>query len=203
MSKIKICGLRRSEDIAYANELKPDYIGFIFFEKSKRAVSDAQAMRLRKQLDASIPAVGVFVDDDPKHILALAHAKTIDLIQLHGNEDEDYILALKKQTQLPILKAFVIQSQDDIEQAKISSADYILLDSGQGSGKTFAWKLIKNIDRPYFLAGGLDASNIRKAIDSLHPYALDLSSSVEIEGYKDYDLMKEVIQRTRRGDEHD
>ena len=190
---IKMCGLSRPEDIEAANELLPDYIGFVFWEKSRRYVSDEAAAELKGKLDKRIKAVGVFLDDDISHIKKLLEDGVIDMIQLHGHEDEEYIKSLRQMTQKTIIQAFVIHDRDDFKKAEKSSADYILLDSGTGSGETFDWELLKNAERPYFLAGGLNPKNVSEAVARLHPYAVDVSSGIETDGYKDPDKMKSFM----------
>ncbi|WP_370850997.1 phosphoribosylanthranilate isomerase [Megasphaera sp.] len=196
MVKVKFCGLKRPCDIAWANELQPDYAGFVFAGK-KRRVSDDQAAALRRELDPSIPAVGVFVDDTPEHIESLVRAGTIQLVQLHGGEDEAYIESLRRQVQVSIIKAFSIARKDDVEKARRSPADYVLLDHGKGgTGEAFDWALLAQIDREYFLAGGLNPDNAEMAA-ALGPYALDVSSGIETDGVKDKEKMKLFMARVR------
>ena len=193
MTKIKFCGLSRTCDIDFANEIMPDYAGFVFYEKSRRNVSFEQAEKLKKILNPEIKTVGVFVNETPEKILSFS--SVFDLIQLHGNEDKFYIEKLKNLTGKKIIKAFKIKDTGDVEAALKSSADYIMFDSGQGTGKNFDWDLIKNVnqqsaaDRPYFLAGGLGVENVKDAIKSLNPFAVDVSSGIEINGFKDKSKM--------------
>lgn len=201
MTNIKLCGLSRLVDIEIVNELKPEYIGFIFVPQSKRYVSIAEASVLKKELDKKIKAVGVFVDEDIDIILDCINLGIIDMVQLHGHEDENTILKLKALGQRPIIKAFKIESQNDCLEAEKSSADYILLDSGSGSGKVFDWELIKDIKREYFLAGGLDVENVEKAIRVLKPYAVDVSSGLETDGLKDKLKMEAFVYNVRKVEE--
>lgn len=197
MTKIKICGLSRKEDIAFANRLLPEYIGFVFAEKSVRRVSKETASLLKSELDGKITAVGVFVNSPSDEIAALVSEGTISAVQLHGSESEEYIQKLRRQISAPIIKAFKISSRDDIEKALASPADFILLDGQEpGSGNAFDWSLIKNANRPFFLAGGLCAENIDGAL-RLNPYCVDVSSGVESGGIKDFDKMKEFVLRVR------
>lgn len=198
MTKIKFCGLKRIEDIKYANELKPDYIGFVFAPGRKRTVDGETAKELKNLLDPNIKAVGVFVDEDINVVTKLLKDGIIDIAQLHGSEDEEYIKSLRAICDKPIIKAFTIVSKDDIKKANESTADYILLDSGKGSGVTFNWDLIKEVNRPYFLAGGLDCDNVENALSSLTPYAVDVSSGIETDGFKDFDKMCRFAQLTER-----
>ena len=200
MTKIKFCGLTRTGDIEAANELKPDYIGFVFWPKSKRAVTAGQAKTLKAKLDPSIKAVGVFVDEDMEAVKSLLDGGIIDIAQLHGHEDEDYITGLKEASGKPVIKAFKIRSEDDIRKAEASPADLVLLDAGMGDGVTFDWSLIKNAGRPYFLAGGLDPDNAADAVRTLHPYALDVSSGIETDGLKDTNKMAAFAASVRKED---
>lgn len=199
MTEIKMCGLSRLCDIEYANEVKPEYIGFVFAEKSKRYVSPEKALELRKNLDRKIIPVGVFVNSQPEFIAGLVKNKIIDMIQLHGAEDDNYIESLRQLVDVPVIKAFVIKSPHDIQKAEKSSADYILLDSGLGSGKTFDHSII-DIKRPYFLAGGLTPENVGDIVDRLKPFAVDTSSSLETDGYKDLNKMRAFADALRRKD---
>ena len=120
----------------------------------------------------------------------------IKIAQLHGNEPDELILRLQD-TGINVIRAFQVKSGEDIEKAEISPADLVLLDSGQGSGETFDWSLIKQISRPYFLAGGLDPRNVRQAVDELHPFAVDVSSGIETNGVKDCNTMMEFAYAVR------
>ena len=198
-TKIKFCGLKRIEDIRVVNELKPDFIGFVFWEKSKRNVSGEEAIELGKALLPGIKKVGVFVDEEPEKVAALLADGVIDIAQLHGHEDEEYIGRLRTLSgNAPVIKAFVIKGVDDIQMARLSSADYLLLDSGKGTGQTFNWELIKEaqFDKPYFLAGGLGTENVADAIKELKPYAVDVSSGIETDGVKDPEKMRLFITRS-------
>lgn len=194
MTKIKLCGLRRECDIMYVNELLPDYIGFIFAEKSKRFVSVKEAEKLGKKLDERIIPVGVFVDAPIDFIASIVDREIIRAVQLHGKEDNQYIKELRKKVDCTILKAFRIDSESDVKAAAESLADYVLLDSGAGTGETFDWSLINNIKRDYFLAGGLTPENVSEAIKTLHPFGVDASSSLEKDGYKDKDKMEAFVK---------
>ena len=200
MTKIKMCGLSRLCDIEYANEVKPEFIGFVFAEKSRRYVAPEKAYELRQKLDSRIIPVGVFVDADIDFIAELVNSRTIDIVQLHGSEDESYIKNLRKLVNVPIIQAFRIQKISDTEKAELSAADYVLLDSGKGSGKTFDHSLIENIKRPYFLAGGLTPENVGEISRRLEPYAVDASSSLETDGYKDINKMRAFADALGRKD---
>ena len=181
--KLKFCGLTRKADIEAANETKPDFIGFVFAE-SRRHVSDRDAARLKEHLDPKIKAVGVFVNDEPEHIAALVRDEVIDIIQL------------RKLTSAPIVYAVRVETHRDIEQADTLPVDYLLLDTYVkhaygGSGKTFDWSLIGEVNHPYFLAGGLNETNVQRAAQT-GAYALDLSSGIETDGVKNMDKMRRV-----------
>lgn len=193
MTKIKLCGLTRITDVQTANHLKPDYIGFVFAPKSKRYIKPECAAELKTILDPDIAAVGVFVNETPEVIAALLNQNIIDLAQLHGTEDELYIQQLRLLTTKPLIKAFKIKNKTDLEAAKNSSADHILLDAGAGDGQTFDWDILKSFTRPYFLAGGLNPSNVDEAIKKLSPYAVDVSSGIETAGFKDAAKMKSFV----------
>lgn len=199
-TKIKICGLRRREDILAVNEAKPDYCGFIIeFPSSFRSVTADEVRELVKELDPEIRPVGVFVNAPMELVRTLLDDGTLALAQLHGQEDESYIRELKTYTDKLIIKAFSIKTAEDIEKALQSPADYILLDQGSGgTGKTFDWSLIPEIERPFFLAGGIGALNMKQAICEIRPYAVDLSSSVETEKWKDPKKIRQVVDIVRR-----
>lgn len=197
LTKVKICGLSRECDIEYANRLKPDYIGYVFWQRSRRYVTREQAEALTRRLDGAITPVGVFVDEGPELVSRLANDGTIKLIQLHGHENEEYLREIKSMTDAPIIKAFKIRGDEDIEKANTFPSDYILLDNGYGTGQTFDWSFVRGIKRPFFLAGGVNADNVRDAIDKLSPYAVDISSGVETDGYKDFDKMLHFINKVR------
>ena len=203
MTRIKLCGLTRPEDIEAANSLKPDYIGFVFAEKSKRYISPEKAAELKKLLNPKIKAVGVFVNESINNVAELLNAGVIDIAQLHGSEDNKYINTLKKLSGKPVIKAYQVKSDNDISKARNSIADYVLLDSGKGSGQRFNWELIKSINRPYFLAGGLDTENILSAVRSLSPFAVDVSSGIETNGVKDKEKMTVFVNAVRKEDKNE
>lgn len=198
-TRIKICGLTRPEDIQAVNEAKPDFCGFIVeFPKSRRNVTVDQLRKLREKLDENILPAGVFVNAPVELPAQLLNEGTIALAQLHGQEDEEYITRLKGMTDQLLIKAFSIKIEEDVEQALRSGADYILLDQGAGgTGETFDWNLVPSIKRPWFLAGGLGCDNLETAIQRLHPWAVDLSSSVETDGHKDPDKIVKAVQTVR------
>ena len=198
MTKVKLCGLSRIEEIEAANELKPEYIGFVFAPKSRRYVAPEAAAELKKQLSTEIQAVGVFVNEAVEKIAGLLNDDIIDIAQLHGDEDEAYIRRLRQLSGKPIIKAFQVKSEKEIADARQCPADYILLDSGAGTGTVFDWNILKKIDRPYFLAGGLSAGNVGKAVKELHPFAVDVSSGIETDRRKDKDKMAAFVAAVRK-----
>lgn len=249
MTKIKFCGMMCEADIKAANEIKPDFVGFVFAPKSKRCVSRSSAEKLKSMLDPSIKAVGVFVDAPVADVAQLVRDNVIDVIQLHGSENECFVEELKNELnglssgsllnqsrnnhlgQVPIIKACRANSAQDIKETIEFPCDYLLFDNGPGgTGKNFDWAPLKetmrpsnfedpleskasrcklqklanngcdfgNPFRPYFLAGGLDAQNVAKAISELHPYAVDVSSGIETEGTKDIQKMKAFAAAVRK-----
>ena len=214
MQKIKLCGMMKPWDIEYANRVKPDFVGFIF-ANTRRKISAAQAKQFREALDAEIPAVGVFVNEDISVITSLVQNGCIDLIQLHGEEDADYIRRLREVCDVPVIKAVKVQTVEQIRQAAALPVDYLLLDTYRkgvlgGTGEAFDWELLREakaaagdtaegelFGKPYFLAGGLHAGNLREAA-ALGSYGLDVSSGIETDGSKDFTKMVEVMELVRK-----
>jgi phosphoribosylanthranilate isomerase len=198
MTKIKMCGMMRPKDVINACELGVDYIGFILSEGFRRTVVLGTFCELESYAHGyDVQKVGVFVNEPIDNICGY-YAEMLDLIQLHGNEDDRYIAELRRRTGKPVIKAFKIHSAEDVIAAEKSNADYILLDSGTGTGKTFDHSLIVGVKRPYFLAGGLTAENVGKAIEKLAPYAVDASSCLEKNGEKDYNRMCDFANAVRK-----
>lgn len=214
MQKIKLCGMMKPCDIEYANRVKPDFVGFIF-ANTRRKISAAQAKQFREALDAEIPAVGVFVNEDISVIVSLVQDGCIDMIQLHGEEDADYIRRLREVCDVPVIKAVKVQTVEQIRQAAALPVDYLLLDTYRkgvlgGTGEAFDWELLREakiaagdtaegelFGKPYFLAGGLHAGNLREAA-ALGSYGLDVSSGIETDGSKDFTKMVEVMELVRK-----
>ncbi len=212
---VKICGLRRPEDAQAANDLKPDLAGFILSPGFRRSIDMEQARILRQILSPEIRTVGVFVDAPYDYILQAAEGGCINLIQLHGKEDDAYIAELTAMTDLPVIKAFRISEKKDLEAAAASAAHWVLLDNGTGTGKTFDWDLLEEFlqeDADYnrnslfpgghhwLLAGGLSAENVGTAIGRFHPTSVDVSSKVETDGIKDPDKMAAFVAAARTGE---
>ena len=207
MTRVKICGLSRPEDIFQANKLKPAYIGFVFYPKSKRAVTQSQAALLKAMLDKEIKAVGVFVNADIAFIEKLAQLRIIDLVQLHGDEDSLYIQELRKRVYIPIIKAIRVQGEESLQNLRNYPVDFFLFDTykpGQygGTGERFNLELEGvTIPKPYFIAGGLDASNVAQVIaENPHAYAVDVSGGVEdsATGLKDAQKMVDFVAQVKQ-----
>ena len=199
--KIKLCGLTRPCDIEAVNELQPDYVGFVFAKKSRRYVSPEKAEELKAILAPGIQAVVVYVNEELEQIVSLLEAGTIDVAQLHGQEGEREIRRLREFTDHLLIQAFRIDTEQDVERANASTADYVLLDSGAGgTGTVFDWDLLQAIRRPYFLAGGLDTENLGTVKAKLNPYGIDVSSGIETDGYKDKEKMTAFVAAARKED---
>ncbi|MGL5042712.1 MAG: phosphoribosylanthranilate isomerase [Culicoidibacterales bacterium] len=199
MVKIKICGLKTEQDIVYANKVKPNYIGFVF-APSKRQVTIDQAILLKAHLNPQILAVGVFVNQPISFIGQAIKAKTIDIVQLHGDEDDKYMSELQEQYSITVIQANRVAQISDIKK---TTAEYQLFDTKVedaygGSGQIFDWSILANCQGPFFVAGGLCYTNIRQAIEVTRPYAVDVSSGVEVDGQKDLQLMKQFVEIIRR-----
>ena len=198
MTKIKFCGMRRPEDIEAANEILPDFIGFILAPKFWRYVPLDTVKNLASMADPKIKRVGVFVDNPESDVLEALKSGAVDMAQLHGGEDKEYIKKIQRAASKPVIKAFKITCAEDIKKASESPADLILLDAGTGTGERFDWSLIKNIGRDFILAGGLNSENVREAVERFHPYAVDLSSGIETDKVKDPSKMRAVAEAVRQ-----
>ena len=198
MSKVKICGLSREEDIRIANRVLPDFIGFVF-APSRRRIDATTAVTLKKKVDPRMEVVGVFVNEDIEKIAELYRNKTIDWVQLHGDEDDEYIKRLKNLCGCRVIKAIGVS---DTLPVLPSEPDYLLFDTlsnGRGgTGKAFDWNVLKNYrGLPYFLAGGLNSGNVSSAISSLSPFCIDVSSGVEIDGIKNEKKVDDFVRLVR------
>ncbi len=201
MTKIKLCGMFRFQDIDYVNEAKPDYCGFIVEVPSSHRNVSIQTLRcLRARLDPNILPVGVFVNAPQEQIISLVRDGTISLVQLHGTEDEKYISALRQEIFVPIIQAFRVAGPEDVLLAEQSNADHILLDNGSGgTGQRFDWTNIQGLRRPYILAGGLNPQNISEALKQLHPWGIDLSGGLETNRLKDREKILAAVHAVREG----
>ena len=216
MVHVKFCGIRRPEDIEEVNRLQPDFAGFVF-AKSKRQVSAELAAELKRKLEPKIKTVAVLVNMPVEEAVALANSGIVDLLQLHGDEDAAYIAALRKLTGAKIIKALRLRSGEPAVNAGLlaeaSQADYYLFDTFipeayGGTGKTFSLSLLNSlsIDKPFFLAGGLDAGNVAEIIGKvrgdakllLYFYGVDVSGGIETDGYKDAVKMEAFMKAIRR-----
>lgn len=196
MTKIKICGLVRPEDAAAANRAMPDWVGLVF-DKGRHFVTDRRAENIRSILDPAIPAVGVFVKEDPDRIISLVRRGIIQYVQLHGGESEEYLLHLKNKLCCPFIRAVSVKETADILQWKNSAADFLLLDHGKGgTGKSFNWSKIPPLEKPWFMAGGIGVCNLETAL-SYHPYGVDISSGAETNGIKDAEKMERLVKMVR------
>lgn len=187
MAKLKICGLKRVEDIEYVNELKPDYIGFILSEGFKRSIDFKTAQMLKNNLSPDIKAVGVFVNEDKEYIDKFIKNNIIDTVQLHGNEEPEFC----KGFDVPVIKCFNPKTFNRINEY---DTDYFLFDSGMGTGEKFDWRILPECEKPFFLAGGINKDNLKRALDEVNPFGIDLSSAVERNGFKDYNKIKEIAE---------
>lgn len=204
MVKVKICGIKTLQDVEFVNRQKPDFTGFVFYLLSKRYVSLITARSLKAKLNKKIKSIGVFVNAPPEEIAAAAELGIIDLVQLHGDETNAYIAELRKICTLPVIKAVRVKEEADIKKAAFYNCDYFLFDtystaSYGGTGRQFDMQLLKGvkINKPYFLAGGLNAGNVRSALKGLKPYAVDVSGGVESGGSKDEIKIKNFIKQVK------
>lgn len=202
--KLKFCGIRRSEDVDFANETSPDYIGFIFYEKSKRFISPELAGQLKARLDTGIKTVGVFVDIPAERLAEFSYAA--DIFQLHGDENKEYVDKVRQIfSEKEIWKAVRLRNVSDIERAAEANADKYVLDAFSedygGTGKRIDKELlseaVNRLDKPIFIAGGIGADNICETVRSFKPFGIDLSSSIETDGFKDLSKMKNITEILR------
>ena len=203
--KVKMCGISQIETIPAVVEAKPDYMGLVF-APSKRQVTVAQAKTLVEELhkgyakkyssdteqdkDDTIKTVGVFVNETVDNLVTIANEANLDAVQLHGDEDEAFIQSLKERTNVEVWKAVQIQSAADAEAWIDSSADMLLFDAYHkdergGTGEVFDWSCLDAFERPFMLAGGIDSTNVARAIRTVRPYGIDISSGIETNGEKD------------------
>lgn len=203
--KIKLCGIRRLEDIEYVNEFKPDYVGFILSEGFRRSVGLGTFCELKSYLDKNIKTVGVFVNE-PLECILKYYAEELDVIQLHGDETVEYLQNLKNKVKCNVWRAVRVKSAEDIISADNMGADLLLLDSFSvkeygGTGKTADWSIINsvNIKTPFFLAGGLNKNNLCEAVSMVKPYGIDISGGIETDGFKDREKIKNIMKLIRSG----
>lgn len=199
MTKIKICGLKCENDILYVNKLKPDYVGFVF-AKSKRQVNKYLAKELINKLDKNIKTVGVFLNNPANTVKEIAEFCKLDIIQLHGDESPEHCSLFDRE----VWKAFRVKDEENLKDLVLYNTNGYLLDTYikgvyGGTGEAFNWSLASRASKDKFiiLAGGLSSQNIERAIDTVSPAVVDVSSSVETNGYKDFDKMKKFIEKVR------
>lgn len=202
--RIKMCGLRKPDEIIYANECLPDYIGFVFAE-SRRKVSGEEAKKLGEQLDPLVKKVGVFVNEPLRSLISISEEAGLDIIQLHGDEDDEYIREVRHKTGKEIWKAVRVRTAKDIQAAQELPTDKLLLDSFSeesygGTGKVMDFAVLDQaeIRKPYFIAGGLTVDNLPVILRNTEPYGIDISSGIETGGVKDREKMRKVIQLCKR-----
>lgn len=198
-TELKICGLSRLEDVIAVNRHGADYAGFVFFKKSKRYIDPYQAGELIELLRSDIKSVGVFMDEPLDSVISAARLSGVEMIQLHGHESDEYVEYVKRTLGRPVIKAYKASEEGALAKAAASNADYVMIDSGAGSGKKFDWSILKDFKRDYFLAGGLDPESVGEAIRMLEPFAVDVSSGVETDGIKDEKKIAEFIKAVRYG----
>ena len=186
------------EDIETVNHLLPDFVGFVFAE-SRRKVDVKTVVRLKHHLDSRIETVGVFVNENIDTVTKFYRDRTIDIVQLHGDEDDEYIRRLKENCDCRVIKAVGI---GDTLPTLPTVPDYLLFDTLSvqrgGGGKTFDWNILKEYTGiPFFLAGGLSIENVTDAIHLLDPFCVDVSSGVETNGIKDAEKMGKFVDFVR------
>ena len=211
MTKVKICGLKTLADINIVNRYLPEYVGFVF-AKTKRFVTDEQALIMRKMLDKRIQAVGVFVDEPLEHVVRLCDTGAINIVQLHGDETDTYIQKLKEKTDTSVIKAVRVQSAPQVIENISVEADFMLFDTYNkgapgGTGERFPLEILeKSLSdmaaqgrkiKPFFLAGGLDCENVAEVIGRTECFAVDVSTGVETDGVKDERKIKQFIEKVR------
>ena len=198
MAKVKICGISHEAEINIMNELRPDYVGFALYGKSRRFIAPEQAGYLRAKLRPGIKAVGVFKNASLESVALSVETANLDMVQLHGDETGEYIAALREYVRCPIIRTFRIASAMDADKAMYSTADYVMLDGGE-AGKAFNWAMIgASRRRRFFLKGGLTPENVDMALGiSPAPYALDVSTGVECNRLKDYRKVMKFLLAVR------
>ena len=197
--RIKICGLMRPQDIDMVNEVCPDIAGFILASGRRRTVTPEQMRELTGRLKPEIRSAAVFLDQDIRWIADLAAEGLMDIIQLHGHEGNEEIRYLRSRTDKTVIKAFRIDTAEDIRRAEDSEADLVLLDHGVGgTGQAWDWSLLTGMKRPFILAGGLDPENVQEAVRKTQPFGVDVSSGVETDGCKDREKILRFVRAVRQ-----
>lgn len=197
--EIKICGLISEKDIFAVNKFGADYAGFVFFKKSKRYVDPYKARELIENLRTDVKSVGVFMNEPLDSLIFAVRVSGVEIVQLHGHESDEYVDYVRRVLGRPVIKAYKASEEGALEKAAKSNADYVMIDSGAGTGTTFDWSILNSFHRDYFLAGGLDPDNVGEAIDLLQPFAVDVSSGVETDGVKDMVKIEKFINAVKHG----
>lgn len=206
MTRIKICGITNKIDAVEAALLKIDMLGFVFYPKSKRYLTQDAARDIANEIPESVLKVGVFVDEDRRKVLDIAQDLSLDVLQFHGDEKPDYCASFGGSYRT--IKAFRIKDKKSLKSVNDYMTDYYLFDtynktSEGGTGKVFDWKVLRDFEvlKPFFLSGGLTPDNVETAVKEIAPYGVDVSSGVEsAPGKKDIALLKRFVERVRRLD---
>lgn len=201
-TRVKLCGMFRQEDIEAVNQVRPDFVGFVVdFPRSHRSVTVQQLADLAPRVTQGIKRVGVFVNEPVEVVASLYEQGLIHVAQLHGTEDERYLASLRAACPVPTIQAFKVRTAQDVARAQASTANLVLLDNGQGTGKTFDWSLLEGVGRPFMLAGGLGPHNVAEAIAAVSPsvWGVDMSSGIETCGRKDLTKMAAAVAAVRGG----
>ena len=193
MTMVKLCGMRTEKDVAEAVRAGADLIGMVLTPGFRRSVPLGLAVKMARLVPRNVITVGVFVDSPAEEVISTSRILGLGMVQFHGREDDQYMAYIREALRVPVIKSFVIYDEQDIEEAERSTADYVLLDSGKGSGQTFDWSLVKPLGRRMVLAGGLTPDNVKEAVTKLRPYAVDVSSGIETGGVKDPIKMKAFV----------
>ena len=200
MTKIRICGLTRPEDVELANKLKPDAVGFVFIHGNSRYIDQKTAIELKNQLDPDIQVVGIFENERPMIVTNLLRMGIIDAVQFSGSETEDDILNLRRQFNCPVYQVFRVESPKDALMSEWSVADLVLLRIRKGAEESLPWNLAKFSRRPFILAGDLSPDTISEAMAQCHPFAVDLGTGIRNEEGIDPEMTTETVMRIRQFD---
>lgn len=203
MTKVKICGLMRPEDIDALNEARADFAGFVF-APGRHQMMPGNVRSLVEKLSPGILPVGVFVDEQPKEIADIALYCRLGAVQLHGMEDNAYISKLRRMLRcgVQVIQAVRVKDAESLDRASASNCDLLLLDAftngvAGGTGTSFDWSLLMGFECPFLLAGGLSERNLQDVLERFHPYGVDVSSGVETDGAKDKDMITRFINLAR------
>ncbi len=201
MTKVKICGLRTTDDVAGAVKAGADMVGMVLSAGFRRSVPMEEAREMARLVPDGVVKVGVFVNEDPESVSYAVKTLGLGAVQLHGSEDDEYVSRIKGAVGVPVTKSFVVRDMGDIEAARRSPADLVLLDGGAGSGTGFDRSLASGLGRDFILAGGLDPGNVAQAVAETRPFAVDVSSGVETGGAKDPAKMTAFVRNAKEAAE--